>query len=146
MFYVTFITKHLFSLELEISLSIDIIVHKQNEARTPVKTNIDAPRSIYVEWLCYNDLFIVPNSVRKNPIVFVRELKLLVFIRNIPRSCIRTSIDSYEIGLLRVFLLDNIFKIVLLLYNSLLHLLLLTHLNVLALIDALKITETRKEN
>ena len=121
-------------------------MHKQNEARTPVKTNIDAPRSIYVEWLCYNDLFIVPNSVRKNASIFVRELKLLVFIRNIPHSCIRTSIDSYEIGLLRVFLLDNIFKIVLLLYNSLLHLLLLTHLNVLALIDALKITETRKEN
>ena len=64
----------------------------------------------------------------------------------VPRSCISTSIDSYEIGLLRVFLLDNVFKIVLLLYNSLLHLLLLTHLNVLALIDALKITETRKEN
>ena len=121
-------------------------MHKQNEARTPVKTNIDAPRSIYVEWLCYNDLFIVPNSVKKNSIVYVRELKLLVFIRNIPRSCIRTSIDSYKIGLLRVFLLDNVFKIVLLLYNSLLHLLLLTHLNVLALIDALKITETRKEN
>ena len=139
MFYVTFITKHLFSLELDISLSIDIIMHKQNEARTPVKTNIDAPRSIYVEWLCYNDLFIVPNSVRKNPIVFLRELKL-------PRSCIRKSIDSYENGLRRVFLLDNVFKIVLLLYNSLLHLLLLTHLNVLALIDALKITETRKEN
>ena len=49
MFYVIFITKHLFSLELEISLSIDIIMHKQNEARTPVKTNIDAPRSKYVE-------------------------------------------------------------------------------------------------
>ena len=67
MFYVIFITKHLFSLELEISLSIDIIMHKQNEARTPVKTNIDALRSIYVEWLCYIDkvlnLFIVPNSV-----------------------------------------------------------------------------------
>ena len=57
-------------------------MHKQNEARTPVKTNIDAPRSIYVEWLCYNDLFIVPNSVRKNASIFVRELKLLVFIRN----------------------------------------------------------------
>ena len=82
MFYVTFITKHLFSLELDISLSIDIIMHKQNEARTPVKTNIDAPRSIYVEWLCYNDLFIVSNSVKKNSIVYVRELKLLVFIRN----------------------------------------------------------------
>ena len=64
----------------------------------------------------------------------------------VPRPCIITSIDSYKIGLIRVFLLDNVFKIVLLLYNSLLHLLLLTHLNVLALIDALKITETRKEN
>ena len=49
MCYVSFITKHLFSFELDISLSIDIIMHKQNEARTPAKTNIDAPRSKYVE-------------------------------------------------------------------------------------------------
>ena len=143
MCYVSFITKHLFSFELDISLSIDIIIHKQNEARTPVKTNIDALRSIYVEWLCYIDkvlnLFIVPNSVIISRLFLWENF-------NIPRSCITTSINSYKIGLLRVFLLDNVFKIVLLLYNSLLHLLLLTHLNVLALIDALKITETRKEN
>ena len=47
MFYVIFITKHLFSLELEISLSIDIIMHKQNEARTPVKLTL-MPLEVYM--------------------------------------------------------------------------------------------------